>query len=322
MKKLKLESSHYKKLLENYEDHLKTLGYPVETQYSFTNHVKEFLHWLNTKCSLINELKESHRSQYESYLKSRKNQTQGGGLNSHSINKHYVAINNFMTYLHAHNRHLNTLHFKRLETTSNPTVLTEKEIKDLYEVSYESTRTGSYYRGQRDRAMLAIYYGCGLRLSEGVKLDLSDLDFTNQILKVRNGKNNKSRIVPIAVNCLEDLRKYIEESRDWYHYTHGTNNPNQQKENLDKEALFLNCYGRRISKYSVYKVLNKLKRRTQIEKRFSTHSLRHSIATHLLSAGMELEKIKDFLGHSSLESTQLYTHLTMSGFDNETYYEQ
>jgi len=281
MKKLNIQSSHYKKLLQKYEDYLKILGYPEETQISFTSHVREFLSWLETRnCRSITDLKESHKEEYERYLKSRKNETRGGGLNSHSINKHYVAVNNFMSYLYAHNRGLNVLHFKRLEAISNPRVLTKKEIKDLYEVSYEHERTGSYYRGQRDRAMLAVYYGCGLRLSEGVKLDLSDVDFTNQILKVRNGKNNKSREVPIAVNCLEDLRKYIEESRDWYHYTHSTNHPEQQKQEIDKEALFLNCYGKRISKSSVYQTLRKLKKRTLIEKGFSTHSLRHSIATH------------------------------------------
>jgi len=316
MKKLNVRSTHYKEILKTYEVWLESLGYPKETKESFPLHVREFLYYLEqTGCLSVTDLQLNHRNDYEDYLKSRRNETRGGGLNSHTINKHYVAVNNFMSYLHAHNRNLQTLHFRRIEANSAPVVLTEKEVKELYEATYERERTGSYYRGQRDRAMLAVYYGCGLRLKEGTSLDLSDIDFSNQILKVRNGKKQKSREVPIAVRCLEDLKSYVEEGRDWFNYTHGTNNPNQKKEAVDKEALFLNCYGKRLSKSTVYMTLKKLRARTLIEKNFSTHSLRHSVATHLLTAGMEIETIREFLGHSTLESTQIYTHIA---YGNDT----
>jgi len=309
MKKLKLTSSHYRELLKNYQTHLETLNYPLDTITSFTSHVKEFLHHLSTQYSFITDLHPSYQNQYLNHLNTRQNQTRGGGLATNTINKHKVAINNFMTYLLSHNRNLETLHFKTEEVASHPTVLTEQEIKELYQVSYEWGYVGSYHYGQRDRAILAIYYGCGLRLSEGVSLNLSDIDQTNHLLKVRKGKGGKTREVPIVSKCLEHLTTYIEESREWYTYSHGTNTLHQKKPNTDGEALLLNQKGRRLGKSSIYRTLHRLKERTTIDKSFSTHSLRHSIATHLLTAGMELDRIQEFLGHSTLESTQIYTHL-------------
>ena len=306
MKKLALKSNHYKEIIKAYEAWLEVLGYPEETKYSFPVHVREFLYYLEEhSCLSITHLQESHRDEYESHLKSRKNQVRGGGLESNTINKHYVAINNFMSYLHYHNRNLQTFHFSKQEATSSPIILKETEIQALYEISYERGREGSYYYGQRDRAILAIYYGCGLRLSEGIALDIDDIDFTNQILRVRKGKGGKSREVPIAVKCLEDLKSYVEEGRDWYKY----NYKHQKKQDIE-EALFLNTRGNRLGRSGIYLRLQKLQSRLLIDKHFSTHSLRHSVATHLLRAGMEIEKIREFLGHNSLESTQLYTHLS------------
>ena len=305
MKKLHLESSHYKSLLKHYKSHLKILGYPEKTQYSFTNHVREFMHQLSEQnCRNIAGLKQSHKEFYENYLTQRRNETYHGRLATNTINKHYVAINNFMNYLHHHNPDLETIHFARLEVESNPTVLKEKEVKDLYEVTYQRNREGSYYSGQRDRAILAIYYGCGLRLSEGINLNVEDIDFMNQTLKVLKGKGSKSREVPIAVNCLEDLKSYINEGRNWYLEDHKQRGIRKQ----ESAALLLNQSGNRLQSGGIYYRIKSMQTRAMI-KRFSPHSLRHSIATHLLAAGMELEKIKEFLGHSSLESTQIYTHL-------------
>lgn len=308
MKKLKLQSSHYKEIIKTYEVYLKSLGYPEETQSSFTSHVREFLHYLDTQCPFITDLKPEHREEYEHYLKNRKNETYHGGLASNTINKHYVAVNNFMTYLYNHHPDLETIHFKREETTSNPTVLKEKEIKDLYEVTYERGREGSYFKGQRDRAILAIYYGCGLRLSEGISLNVEDIDLLNQKLIVRNGKGNKSREVPIAVRCLEDLKSYINEGREWYLEDHKQSRYPRRKQGVETAALLVNQKGNRLKSSGIYLRIESLRTRAMI-KPFSPHSLRHSVATHLLKAGMELEKIKDFLGHSTMESTQIYTHL-------------
>lgn len=312
MKKLHLKSSHYKELLKTYKSHLEILGYPEKTQYSFTSHVREFMHQLEgTKCPSITGLNQRHKSFYENYLTQRKNETYHGGLATNTINKHYVAINNFMNYLHHHDPDLETIHFSREKATSRPTVLKEKEIKDLYEVTYQRSREGSYYKGQRDRAILAIYYGCGLRLSEGINLNIDDIDFINQKLIVRKGKLNKSREVPIAIQCLEDLKSYLNEGREWYLEDHKQTNQPKRKQTIESQALLLNQRSDRLKSSGIYIRLKSMQTRAMV-RTFSPHSLRHSVATHLLTAGMELEKIKDFLGHSSLESTQIYTHLQTS----------
>ena len=165
----------------------------------------------------------------------------------------------------------------------------------------------------RDRAMLAIFYGCGLRRNEGVNVDLSDINFDRSILHVRKGKNNKERMVPISKASLKHLQGYI------YDHRH-------QLIRSKEEALFLSQQGKRMQGQSMLLRLKKLQYLTGdldlLNKEIGLHTLRHSIATHLLSAGMKLESISRFLGHSSLESTQIYTHLLeeeTTGKNNQPY---
>jgi integrase/recombinase XerD len=152
----------------------------------------------------------------------------------------------------------------------------------------------------RDRAMLAVYYGCGLRNGEGVNLDVDDVHFDQQLLHVRKGKNYKERLVPLSSHTIEHLQNYLYDARPFLL--------------LNKtDALFLSNSGKRLSGQMMLlrlKVLIQLTGNTELQhKDIHVHTLRHSIATHLLQNGMSLEKIKEFLGHTSLESTQIYTHL-------------
>ena len=144
--------------------------------------------------------------------------------------------------------------------------------------------------------MLAVHYGCGLRRTEGINLDVNDLLQGKNLLFVRKGKNYKERYVPMTEAVKEDIRNYIEYSRPLLikYPTH---------------ALFLNMKGVRISSNTMAVRLQQLKEKAGIDKEAGLHTLRHSIATHLLQSGMKLAQIKQFLGHSSLESTQIYTHI-------------
>jgi len=151
--------------------------------------------------------------------------------------------------------------------------------------------------GIRDRAMLSVFYGCGLRLQEGASLECSDILHDRKMLYVRRGKGYKERYVPIAEKSYLDIQLYIEQARP---------------ELLQRPcaALFLDANkGRPIHKQSLYLRIKALVRKAGIGKQVGTHSLRHSIATHLLQSGMKLERIKEFLGHAALDSTQIYTHL-------------
>jgi len=150
--------------------------------------------------------------------------------------------------------------------------------------------------GIRDRAMLGVYYGCGLRRSEGINLDMDDVNLEKGILYVSRGKNYKQRFVPFTGMVKDDFYNYLKYSRPMLA---AGNDP----------AFFISQRGKRMCEQAMADRLQLLKEKALIDRPASLHTLRHSIATHLLQSGMSPEKIKRFLGHSSLETTQIYTHL-------------
>jgi integrase/recombinase XerD len=154
---------------------------------------------------------------------------------------------------------------------------------------------------QRDRVLLVIFYGCGLRRNEGYHLDVGDVDLDRKCVHVRKGKARKERFVPFNATNARYLEEYIHEGRL------------QLIRSKTEGALFVTVNGKRQSTESMVVRLQEIQRRSDDERMkerpITLHGLRHSIATHLLQGGMSLEKIARFLGHSSLESTQIYTHL-------------
>lgn len=153
--------------------------------------------------------------------------------------------------------------------------------------------------GKRDRAILELLYASGLRVSELVALNLMDVDHQNGYLKVW-GKGGKERIVPVGSKAEESLRIYLHSSRD-----HLAKNTDQRE-----KALFLNKFGTRLHARSVRNIIDKYVNQFALEKKVSPHMLRHSFATHLLSAGADLRSVQELLGHEKLSTTQIYTHLS------------
>jgi len=176
-------------------------------------------------------------------------------------------------------------------------VLTQREVKSIYEA------TDSSLLGYRDRAMLAIYYGCGLRASEGLSLQLKDIDFTRGLLQVRKSKTYQPRYVPMSIQVQEDLK-------DWLAVR-------AQLLKVESDRVIVHHYGSYANATSLGHRLKKLAEQVGIDKCPTLHMLRHSIATHLLENGMELEQIRQFLGHSSLEVTQRYTHVSAEALAKE-----
>ncbi|HNW97519.1 MAG TPA: tyrosine-type recombinase/integrase [Bacteroidales bacterium] len=313
MKHLEIKSPQYTFLLQNFKQWLDIIGYAETTVNSLPDHVQELLHFLEQKnITQITQLKSRHISDFSLYLKGRKNRMHGGGLSASHINKALQAVNTFARYLNQTGRHVIDVTPKRLINEADErTILTQTEIKQLYESTYEPhSAFNSLAMGQRDRAIIAMFYGCGLRKDEGTRLNISDIDLNRKLVFVRKGKGNKQRYVPIANKHAEDIRSYIEEGRNWFllehravfYYKFGN-----KKTNTDDEAFFLNTEGKRMN--SFYQRFAYMRERAGIEKHFSTHNLRHSIATHLLQSGMPIEEIAKFLGHGCLESTQIYTHI-------------
>jgi len=156
-------------------------------------------------------------------------------------------------------------------------------------------------QGSRDRAILELFYGGGIRLSELVGLDLSDLDLEEDLIRVR-GKGRKERVVPIGSYAIRALRSYLASRPEFFKGKRG---------NPEEGALFLNRWGCRLSGRSIARIVLKYLIKSGISHRITPHGLRHSFATHLLDAGADLRVIQELLGHSRLSTTQRYTHLSM-----------
>jgi integrase/recombinase XerC len=156
--------------------------------------------------------------------------------------------------------------------------------------------------GKRDRAMLELMYATGVRVAELTTLNLGDVDFKNQLVRV-TGKRRKQRIVPFGDPAGEAIRNYLD-VRDKFLL----NTPVSKR---DEEALFLNYQGTRITTRSVGRMVEKYIRICAGMHNISPHALRHSFATHLLDSGADLRDIQELLGHARLSTTQVYTHVSM-----------
>lgn len=302
MKKLKLNNHSYKQLLMSFKDWLDILGYAKGTVYSLPIHLQEFFYYLEQHhIKSINSITVQTINNYYKYLQTRTNQTQGGNLSSRYLNSHQYTLHKFRTYLKQHNVKPFPMHLKTEKLDEYiPQILTTSEIKLLFEATNYSHN--QMHLRHRDKAMLVLLYSCGLRRSEASKLDLKDVYYAKELIHVRKAKNKKERLIPINYYNLEILENYIYEAR-----------PHFSKAN-ENEALLLGISGKRLKGGIMnvrLKALQKLVDDTQLkEKRITPHLLRHSIATHLLESGMKIEDIQHFLGHSSLESTQVYTHIS------------
>ena len=313
MKQLTLRNPHYQYLEKSFREWLDVLGYADPTVRSLPVHVREFLHYLEKhQIQSITQVTPQRTYRYLNYLQTRKNVRTGAGLSSSHLNKSINALNAFARYLNSTGKHVLDMTPRRPESDiEERTILTVEEIKTLYEATYLPGRHDSTAMGQRDRVMIAVFYGCGLRKDEGAKLNITDIDTVKGMLFVRKGKGNKQRYVPIASKHLQDIKDYLEEGRNWFLESHAQAHYYRhtvKKANTEDEAFFLNTRGQRMQS-GFYRRLKVLKEKSGIGKEITPHALTHSIATHLLQSGMDIEEIAKFLGHSSLESTQIYTHI-------------
>ena len=305
MKKLKLHNESFKLLVSSYKEWLDILGYAETTVYNLPNHLQEFFYYLEqNSIRNINQITTKIVKEYYQELQQRANERRNGGLSKSYLNKHQQALKKFKEYLQNHNHKGINIHLKseKQPTEEKLNILTQSEIKELFSATNQSHY--SQRMQLRDKAMLVVLYSCGLRRNEAVHLDTSDIYFDNERILVRKGKNYKERFVPINRKNAEILEDYIYEAR-----------PQFKDANLS-DTLFINQQGTRLRGMTFANRLKVIVASTNnkniIDKKITLHTLRHSIATHLLQHEVKLESIKTFLGHSSLESTQIYTHLLKS----------
>jgi integrase/recombinase XerD len=288
-----LHSDEYMLLQQGFGEWLQTLGYAGTTVTVLPRLVQEFLHYQEqgSKPGLV-QLQAPDASAFIEQIKVKIGPRTGRGYTNSYVNQYIRALKLFNQYIRQTGRTAIGFTLALLDDRRNkPDWLTRPEMRRLYEAISDDVL------GTRDRAMLAVYYGCGLRLSEGAALTLPDIVTDRKLVYVRQGKGYKERYVPMAGRNYREIQLYIEEGR-----------PQLLQGPTDR--LFIGAgTGKPLDRQSLYIRVKRLVSVAGLTKRISTHTLRHSIATHLLQNGMKLERIGEFLGHSCVDSTQLHTHL-------------
>ena len=182
-----------------------------------------------------------------------------------------------------------------------PHVLSLREINILLdEINFKGNL------GLRDQSMLELLYATGLRVSELVNLELDNINMENRMLRCL-GKGSKERLIPFGKQACRILKKYIEGSR-----------PKLLKE-FDENTLFLNCKGKKLSRQGIFYLIKKYARKSGISKKITPHTLRHTLATHLIENGADLRSVQEILGHSNIATTQIYTHVSRKWVKQEYY---
>lgn len=310
MKKLPLSSPAFQYVEKAFGEWLDVLGYARTTADRMPIHAREFMHYLEgAGITQIERIEPKHFQDHYQRLQQRMNERDGGALNGATLNKQRQALLLLADYLRKSARQpLPGIELQAQQVEDKALeVLSVEQMRTLFAITSEpNDAAGNMAKwseaiAQRDRVLLVIFYGCGLRRNEGYHLDVGDVDLDRKCVHVRKGKARKERFVPFNATNARYMEEYIHEGRL------------QLIRSKTEGALFVTVNGKRQSTESMVVRLQEIQRRSDDERMkerpITLHGLRHSIATHLLQGGMSLEKIARFLGHSSLESTQIYTHL-------------
>jgi integrase/recombinase XerD len=297
-------SENYTFIKNEYTLWLTTLGFSIAVVVDYKDRVRDFFEWLQSKnITAVNNITQKNVEQYFEYLQVRKNKRRKGALSISHLNHNFGAIDKLLEYLHQIGLQAAPLPTNyrikpdKQARINNIQPFTMEEIRTLQssiDDTYSHLSLAHQETNQQQlKLIFALYYGCGLRRSEGFKLTIGDIDFDKKTIFIRQGKNYKDRIIPMNTGVYKALEEYIYNYRNLLKLKH--------------KRLFIYTVGK------VATLLQDLQKTVECEgirsKKLTLHILRHSIATHLLQNGMSIESIALFLGHASLESTQIYTHL-------------
>ena len=281
----------YKKYLKLYENYLALeCNMSKNSIFTYLNGVKNLYQYLeqNTSIILNNQINRNHIKDFIQYL------SINIGISSSSQACILSALKNYFEFLILDNDikknpidYITRPHIgKRI-----PVVLSVNEVELLIKTIDITTSLGI-----RDRVIIEVLYSCGLRISELVNLKLEDIFFNEGYIKVI-GKGDKQRIVPLGDIANTYLKTYINDIRY------------QMVKNINNQYVFLNYQGNKISRISVFKMIKNAVKKENIHKTISPHTLRHAFATHLMEGGADLRIIQIMLGHKSITTTQIYTHI-------------
>jgi len=264
-------------------------GLAQNTLESYGRDLRQFQTYLQN--SQLDFLRNSNRDTILNYL----NSLQVRGRAVSTISRNLAAIKSFYQYL-VRERHLEkdpavNLESPKLEKKL-PKILSITEVEELLKQPNTSQPTGL-----RDKAMLELLYATGIRVSELISLNISDVNLDMGYIKCY-GKGAKERLVPLGSIAAKCVQEYIGKGRAKLVRTY------------EEASLFVNHHGNRLTRQGFWKIIKKYAMEARITKAITPHTLRHSFATHLLENGADLRSVQEMLGHADISTTQIYTHVT------------
>ena len=272
--------------INDFRRELLNLGYSNTAVNNYPKYAQNLLDYIKQTPQKITD---QHIKNYYKYLKTKPSRVTKKAISDSHIYSQLLAIKLYFGYLERTKKiKRNPYNLKVKQTTKNERIIfTQGEIQLLYKNT----------QNLEEKTILHLCYGCGLRRSEAQDLNIKDVNFEQKLLFVRKGKGKKRRVIPLTEAIVQDLK-------DYFSYTEIV-----RKEG--EESFLVNIYGSKIKGGNVYLLFKRILKRTQSLKpeNYCLHSLRHSIATHLLENEMSIEMVRDFLGHSQLVTTQIYTRI-------------
>jgi len=280
----------WQQAITHYQNYLRIeRGLSKNSIYNYTFDIKKLTHWLSENNIEISPIKiEAETLQQFIYHIAKE-------VNARSQSRIISGLKGFFNYL-VFEEYRKTNPLELIESPKIgrklPDTLSIDEIDMLISIIDLSTP-----QGERNRAIIETLYGCGLRVSELINLKISDLFFEEGFIKV-TGKGNKQRFVPIGSLTIKYIDIYRKEIRN-----------HQKIKPLAKDTLFLNRRGNGLTRAMIFHIIKELTEKAGIQKKISPHTFRHSFATHLLENGADLRAIQQMLGHESITTTEIYTHI-------------
>ncbi len=261
-------------------------GLSDKTKESYTNDLEVYRDYLKDKgVTSVNQIKDSH---IKDFLKDRNDDA------TTTIAHNLTVIKNFHSYLlreHIVDKDVSEFIDRPKLKKALPKTLSVDDIDILLDITLNTPFD------YRNKAMLELMYGCGLRVSELIDIELNDIDMYNCLIRVY-GKGNKERDIPVGEYAIHYLQLYLD------------NRSKLLKNNMNETKLFLNNHGKPMSRVGFFKNLKKLLQEKGLNPNVSPHTLRHSFATHLINRGADLRSIQEMLGHADISTTKIYTKVS------------
>lgn len=274
-------------VISQFKAFLQHVGYSESTRNMLPACVSEFLE--HQHITDIGYVEQQQVKQFYGYLQERPLKKRKGMLSEMMISHYVYALKTFFAWAQATGQAsynpVSGMKFRRPKQNVREPLSTE-EVSQLFAAAATL----------KEKAMLHVFYSCGLRRSEGEMLNIQDIHFSAQLLYVRQGKGARRRVIPVTARVVAELQQYCQAERC----------SSVARTLKDQDAFMLNRAGHRMKGDQYNRLLKSILERSGIDKDITLHHLRHSIATHLLQGGMSMEYVRDFLGHSHLETTQIY----------------